>query len=82
MEDVSGKKVLDFFGKLVHNKEHAIRQNKQPCCKTHMKNARVNGAKSAPGRKRGPGGIEADAAEYIEEPVHARKGSSLFYERL
>jgi hypothetical protein len=41
MEDVSGKKILDFSGRMVHNERCSIGQNKQMCCKTHMTNRKT-----------------------------------------
>ena len=43
MEDVSGKKILDFSGRMVHNEFHPIGRNRQMCCKTHMIDAKPEG---------------------------------------
>ena len=37
MEDVSGKKILDFSGRMVHNETHLVNPSQKMCCKTHMK---------------------------------------------
>ncbi|WP_305084010.1 hypothetical protein [uncultured Oscillibacter sp.] len=36
MEDVSGKKILDFSGRIVHNGFYPTRRSGQMCCKTHL----------------------------------------------
>jgi hypothetical protein len=41
MEDVTGKKILDFSGRIVHNVICLIEGSQKMCCKTHM-----NGIKS------------------------------------
>ena len=70
MEDVSGKKILDFSGRMVHNEIYLIEQKQKICCKTHMK-----GAKSEEKRRPAPdpavprfGGMKPFAAEYAEKP--------------
>lgn len=43
IENVSGKKILDFFAGMVHNEGCPIRRNKQMCCKTHLTAGKTGG---------------------------------------
>ena len=36
MEDVPGKKILDFSAGIVHKGEYPIKLGKKMCCKTHI----------------------------------------------
>jgi len=64
IEEVSGKKVLDFLGELVHNREYRLGG-------TNGRVAKHTGTVEQgrhTRRKRGPGGMEAAVTEYIEGP--------------
>ena len=53
MEDVPGKKVLDFFGRIVHNEGYPLKQAKISVAKLTSKME----------KRHGPGGMKRRSAE-------------------
>ena len=70
MEAALIKKILAFSGRMVHNREHPIRQDKRICCKTHI-DAQRKTERTAKFEGNGTflRGIKCPRAEYAGEPA-------------